>query len=259
VVAMKRPASEMASALPPVPGDALTLGDAARRARVESGSNAALELAIDSDDDGWDLGSDWENDGLADGDGVVGGVVGGNGGLAGVAAGAPDCTAGAAQETTNATAAAASTKQTDDSNIPQEALIRRRLGRMRELNSLYEDQYWRLLEDLRRCHYRFALRHGHGGRKDDVLVETLAREKTGAAQLSQCVAIGCDERPMPLTTFCFQHILQDPKQTLYAPASADGKETTGGEPIEPVLRTESTPAAAVPAIGTATAATTEAK
>ena len=34
-----------------------TLGDAARRARIDDGSNAAVELAIDSDDDAT-LGSD---------------------------------------------------------------------------------------------------------------------------------------------------------------------------------------------------------
>ena len=37
--------------------------------------------------------------------------------------------------------------------VPQEALIRRRIRRMKELKRLYQDQYWRLLEDLRRRHY----------------------------------------------------------------------------------------------------------
>ena len=49
---MKRAASAMD---PPVGSE--TLGDAARRARLDDGSNAAVELAIDSEDDAT-LGSD---------------------------------------------------------------------------------------------------------------------------------------------------------------------------------------------------------
>lgn len=195
---MKRAASAMD---PPVGTE--TLGDAARRARIDDGSNAAVELAIDSDDDAT-LGSDDLEDEI-------------------------DTDAGAEEDS----ARAESSKDPTVGVLPQEALIRRRLGRMKELNALYEDQYWRLLEDLRKRHYRFSLRHGHGGRKNDAAAETAAREKTGAAQLSECETAGCGERPMPLTTYCFAHILSDPKQVLYAAAA----KTSPSDP-EPVLRTE---------------------
>jgi len=178
-----------------------TLGDAARRARIDDGSNAAVELAIDSDDDDT-LGSDDLEDEI-------------------------DTDAGAEEDSARAAL------PDGVGVLPQEALIRRRLGRMKELNALYEDQYWRLLEDLRKRHYRFSLRHGHGGRKNDAAAETAAREKTGAAQLSECETVGCGERPMPLTTYCFAHILSDPKQVLYAAAA----KTSPSDP-EPVLRTE---------------------
>ena len=181
-----------------------TLGDAARRARIDDGSNAAVELAIDSDDDDT-LGSDDLEDEI-------------------------DTDAGAEEDSGLGTRAAL---PDGVGVLPQEALIRRRLGRMKELNALYEDQYWRLLEDLRKRHYRFSLRHGHGGRKNDAAAETAAREKTGAAQLSECETVGCGERPMPLTTYCFAHILSDPKQVLYAAAA----KTSPSDP-EPVLRTE---------------------
>jgi len=183
-----------------------TLGDAARRARIDDGSNAAVELAIDSDDDAT-LGSDDLEDEI-------------------------DTDAGAEEDSGLGTRAESS-KDPTVGVLPQEALIRRRLGRMKELNALYEDQYWRLLEDLRKRHYRFSLRHGHGGRKNDAAAETAAREKTGAAQLSECETVGCGERPMPLTTYCFAHILSDPKQVLYAAAA----KTSPSDP-EPVLRTE---------------------
>lgn len=186
-----------------------TLGDAARRARIDDGSNAAVELAIDSDDDDT-LGSDDLEDEI-------------------------DTDAGAEEDSARAALPDGSDAKdpTSVGVLPQEALIRRRLGRMKELNALYEDQYWRLLEDLRKRHYRFSLRHGHGGRKNDAAAETAAREKTGAAQLSECETVGCGERPMPLTTYCFAHILSDPKQVLYAAAA----KTSPSDP-EPVLRTE---------------------
>ena len=211
--AMKRAASAMD---PPVGSE--TLGDAARRARLDDGSNAAVELAIDSEDDAT-LGSDDLEDEI-------------------------DTDAGAEEE--YARAALPDGPDAKDPTVgvlPQEALIRRRLGRMKELNALYEDQYWRLLEDLRKRHYRFSLRHGHGGRKDDAAAEAAAHEKTKGAQLSECEKQGCCERPMPLTTFCFAHILSDPKQVLYAPAAklrdVSGDETSPNETFpEPVLRTE---------------------
>jgi hypothetical protein len=213
---MKRAASEMD---PPVGSE--TLGDAARRARLDDGSNAAVELAIDSDDDAT-LGSDDLEDEI-------------------------DTDAGAEEDSNRAGVRkdGSDSKDLAAGVIPQEALIRRRLGRMKELNALYEDQYWRLLEDLRKRHYRFSLRHGHGGRKEDAAAETAAREKTGAAQLSECEKNGCCERPMPLTTFCFAHILGDPKQVLYK-AAAKTKAENLAEPRdaetpmdpEPVLRTD---------------------
>ena len=117
---MKRAASAMD---PPVGTE--TLGDAARRARIDDGSNAAVELAIDSDDDAT-LGSNDLEDEI-------------------------DTDAGAEEDSARAALPDGSdAKDPTVGVLPQEALIRRRLGRMKELNALYEDQYWRLLEDLAR-------------------------------------------------------------------------------------------------------------
>jgi hypothetical protein len=212
---MKRSASEMAASS----GGAETLGDAARRSRVDDGSNAALELAIDSDDDAT-VGSDLEDEIDTNGETKD-----------------DDAKVVVAKDTGEGPTDFKPSSLVDcgEDMIPQEALIRRRLGRMKELNALYEEQYWRLLEDLRRRHYRFALRHGHGGRKEDATAETFAREKIGATQLSECCVEGCCERPMPLAAHCFAHILNDPKQLLYAPAA---EESRGAADPEPVLRTQ---------------------
>ena len=156
------------------------LGRAARRARTEPDGRlaAAVELAIDTDDDV----DATETEGATDADAADG----------------------------------ADAERDDDDGrvVPQEALIRRRIRRMKELKRLYQDQYWRLLEDLRRRHYRFHLRNGHGGRKDEAAAAAQEREKAGVA--AQCACDDCDAKPVPLSAYCFAHILMDAKQVLYA-------------------------------------------
>ena len=158
------------------------LGRAARRARTEPDGRlaAAVELAIDTDvDDDVDAA---ETEGATDADAADG--------------------------------ADAERDEDDGRVVPQEALIRRRIRRMKELKRLYQDQYWRLLEDLRRRHYRFQLRNGHGGRKDEAAAAAQEREKAGLA--AQCACDDCDAKPVPLSAYCFAHILMDAKQVLYA-------------------------------------------
>ena len=162
------------------------LGRAARRARTEPDGRlaAAVELAIDTDDDV----DATETEGATDADAADG----------------------------------ADAERDDDDGrvVPQEALIRRRIRRMKELKRLYQDQYWRLLEDLRRRHYRFHLRNGHGGRKDEAAAAAQEREKAGVA--AQCACDDCDAKPVPLSEYCFAHILMDEKQVLYAAPKPEG-------------------------------------
>ena len=177
---------------PPAGSSPRHLGGAARKARREDGSTAALELGIDTDDE-------LEPDELL------------------AAEGSDDFGGGAANDAGDGSHAAGL--------VPQEALIRRRLGRMRELHALYEAQYWRLLEDLRRMHYRFTMRNGHGGRKEEAAAAAQERDRAGLP--ATCACGGCDARPMPLSHYCFAHILMDPKQMLYA--AADGSEGGAGD------------------------------
>jgi hypothetical protein len=107
---------------------------------------------------------------------------------------------------------------------------------MKELKRLYQDQYWRLLEDLRRRHYRFQLRHGHGGRKEEGAAAAAEREKAGLA--AQCACDDCDAKPVPLSDYCFAHILKDPKQMLYAAGESDDDEAAGGAKGEAGVKAE---------------------
>ena len=177
----------------PEDDDEKALGRAARKARTEPDGRlaAAVELAIDTDDD------------LDPTETEVG--------------------AGVNDDDVDADA----DKDAEDGRVvPQEALIRRRIRRMKELKRLYQDQYWRLLEDLRRRHYRFQLRHGHGGRKEEGAAAAQEREKAGLA--AQCACDECDAKPVPLSDYCFAHILKDPKQMLYAAGESDD-EAGGGK------------------------------
>lgn len=184
---------------------AATLGSVARKARIDDGSYAALELAIETDDE---LEADemLRAEGADDDGGGVGGV-GGDAAAAGL--------------------------------LPQEELIRRRLRRMKELHSLYKDQYWRLLEDLRRRHYRFTLRNGHGGRKEEAAAAALERDRAGLPVT--CACGGCDSKPMPLSHYCFAHICQDPKQVLYAHPGVGFEALDDDDDGLPVLCTEDLP------------------
>mmetsp|Transcript_27760 Transcript_27760/g.44498 ORF Transcript_27760/g.44498 Transcript_27760/m.44498 type:complete len:150 (-) Transcript_27760:123-572(-) len=128
--------------------------------------------------------------------------------------------------------------------VPQEDLIRRRLRRMKELHALYKDQYWRLLEDLRRRHYRYTLRNGHGGRKDEAAAAAQERDRAGLPLT--CACAGCEAKPMPLSHHCFTHILLDPQQVLYmknkdSDPAGDGGAIEDEEDAFPVLCTEDLP------------------
>ena len=118
-----------------------------------------------------------------------------------------------------AEAAAEATEATEDGTTQRE-LVERRLRRMKELQKMYRDQYWRLLDELERKHRRFEMKRGHAGTRD-------AEEEANAARLREdlpnaCVEEGCEELPMPCAKYCFRHIVKDEGQRLYV-AGAGGK------------------------------------
>ena len=101
--------------------------------------------------------------------------------------------------------------------MTQRQLVERRLKRMRELRALYRNQYFVLLEELRRKHRRFELERGHGGSREAESEASLARETLGLPKA--CVVDGCNARPMPCAHHCFTHITLDKEQKLYRRAA----------------------------------------
>ena len=68
-----------------------------------------------------------------------------------------------------------------------------------------------------------------------------AQERERAGLPGTCSSGGCDAKPMPLSHYCFAHILQDPQQVLYG-AGADGMEDEDDEDAAlPVMCTEDLP------------------
>mmetsp|Transcript_24569 Transcript_24569/g.46605 ORF Transcript_24569/g.46605 Transcript_24569/m.46605 type:complete len:256 (+) Transcript_24569:73-840(+) len=112
-------------------------------------------------------------------------------------------------------------------------LVRRRKARIQRLLSLYKKQHWMLLESLRQKHRKYYVRRGRTGLKSS---GTSLGEAAGAdaaspkledsvsCTLSACQAEACVSRAMPLTSYCFRHILQQPGQCLYKP-NKKGKPT----------------------------------
>ena len=101
----------------------------------------------------------------------------------------------------------------DEGALTQRDVVERRLKRARELRTLYRDQYWRLLEELRAKHRRFVLKHGHDGSRDAGAAVNDARERAGYARV--CAVEECERCPRALTRHCFKHIALDDAQVLY--------------------------------------------
>lgn len=112
---------------------------------------------------------------------------------------------------------AATTTVSQEATTTQRQLVERRLKRMRGLRALYRDQYFVLLEELRRKHRRFELERGHGGSREAESEASLARETLGLPKA--CVVDGCNARPMPCAHHCFAHITLDGEQKLYQRAA----------------------------------------
>ncbi|KAG2615414.1 uncharacterized protein LOC120663789 [Panicum virgatum] len=159
--------------------------------------------------------------------------------------------------------------------LSREEVLRRRRRRLVQLCSLYRAQFWALADELPARHGEYWWEHGASPALDDepprarfppslpllkgngasatppenggpvgplengcrVAVATPAAAAGGRAG---CAASNCAAKAMPLSQYCFNHILLDPKQQLYQPCAFPTR-TSGapnGEAIcgNPVLR-----------------------
>lgn len=107
--------------------------------------------------------------------------------------------------------------------LSREEVLRRRSKRLQRLEAVYRKQYWALMEEMKNKHREYCWEHGKSPLEEE---EGEDRNIEGEADLGlglgletgerkRCFFYGCKTKAMPLTKFCHQHILSDPKQTLY--------------------------------------------
>ncbi|XP_002988052.2 INO80 complex subunit D [Selaginella moellendorffii] len=123
-------------------------------------------------------------------------------------------------------------------------VVKRRRRRVRQLIKLYRVQYWALLEELRAKYRRFYLRTGKSGWREENEAEESQQPgnvdmrvpERSAGEAIKCGFQGCMTKPMPLSAYCFDHILLEPRQCLYKPCAFVPRSAPNGTCGKPVLR-----------------------
>ncbi|KMZ59391.1 hypothetical protein ZOSMA_69G00890 [Zostera marina] len=138
--------------------------------------------------------------------------------------------------------------------LSREEVLRRRSRRLKQLARIYRNQYWALMEEIRQRHREYYWRYGKGPMMD--VEERDAEVRGGGLEVGfgrgekkrkgenlvdfpVCMFSGCKTKAMALTTYCFQHILSDQRQTLYKPCTYVIKSAQSGPIVcgKPVLKT----------------------
>ncbi|XP_058774505.1 uncharacterized protein LOC131648797 [Vicia villosa] len=97
-------------------------------------------------------------------------------------------------------------------HLTHRELLCRRLRNTKRLIKHYRREYWALMDEVRIKHRQYVTETGLSPFKDepDVVVDNYT---------NICAFHGCNSKPMPCTSFCFTHILSEPKQVLYKPCT----------------------------------------
>jgi hypothetical protein len=132
--------------------------------------------------------------------------------------------------------------------LSREEVLRRRRRRLLQLCSLYRAQFWALADELPARHGQYWWEHGSSPALADEPPPSLGLLKgNGAAPpeagglvgpplengcrgavappaaaaggRAACAASNCEAKAIPLSQYCLNHILLDPKQQLYQPCA----------------------------------------
>ncbi|KAG6509431.1 hypothetical protein ZIOFF_027423 [Zingiber officinale] len=108
--------------------------------------------------------------------------------------------------------------------LSREEVLRRRSRRAKQLARYYRDQYWALVEEVRVKISDYYRSFGIGPRVVDAtptpaVAEGSGDNDEGAMNKVFCRFSDCQSTAMPLTRYCYLHILCDSKQTLYKPCT----------------------------------------
>uniref|UniRef100_A0A0V0HNT5 KAT8 regulatory NSL complex subunit 2 n=1 Tax=Solanum chacoense TaxID=4108 RepID=A0A0V0HNT5_SOLCH len=123
-------------------------------------------------------------------------------------------------------------------------VYKRRNRRSKQLQRIYRDCYWSLMEEVKLKHREYCWKFGMSAFQEDEDKNnkdgTLGTgENNGNAVASNtCGVHGCKSKAMALTRFCHMHILSDSKQKLYKACSFAIKSSPTGPILcgKPILR-----------------------
>lgn len=100
-------------------------------------------------------------------------------------------------------------------------VLKRRHRRTKQLQRIYRDCYWSLMEEVKLKHREYCWKFGMStfqeeedkSNKDGTL--GTGENNVNAVNGNTCGVHGCKAKSMALTNFCHMHILSDSKQKLY--------------------------------------------
>lgn len=103
-------------------------------------------------------------------------------------------------------------------------VLKRRHRRTKQLQRIYRDCYWALMEEVKLKHREYCWKYGTSAfqededkTKDGGTLGGTGENNNGnnAVNSNTCGVHGCKSKAMALTRFCHMHILSDSKQKLY--------------------------------------------
>ncbi|CAA2946280.1 INO80 complex subunit D-like [Olea europaea var. sylvestris] len=141
-------------------------------------------------------------------------------------------------------------------------VLKRRSLRAKQLNRIYRDHYWALMEELKIKYREYCWEYGKSPFQDDGENEKINSNRRDGTRLFQendngtgnkygnpgvnngnnivnrCGVHGCKAKAMALTRFCNMHILSDSKQKLYKACNFSIKSSPTGPILcgKPILR-----------------------
>ncbi|WOK96604.1 hypothetical protein Cni_G05311 [Canna indica] len=111
--------------------------------------------------------------------------------------------------------------------LSREEVLRRRSRRVKQLARHYRAHYWEFMEEVRSKIREYYFRFGVSPHDVDALdaaapaalAEGSGENDGGVVKKVFCGYSGCSSLAMPLSRYCFPHILCDNRQTLYKPCT----------------------------------------
>lgn len=116
-------------------------------------------------------------------------------------------------------------------------VLKRRHRRTKQLQRIYRDCYWTLMEEVKLKHREYCWKFGMSAfQEDEDKNKKDGTQGTGEnsgnmVNSNTCGVHGCKSKAMALTNFCHMHILSDRKQKLYKACNY----TIKSSPTGPIL------------------------